>query len=116
MPFSFVFRNAPWTRYDDTRITRSSWKQITEDTRTSIMDTSFICFYRRLTPGERVRAAQRKNKPVSDDDLKEATEYERKRASEPQFVLSPVLPEIVGQDNAAFLRELATTNSNHYLQ
>jgi hypothetical protein len=133
--------NAPWTRYDDHRISRASWKTIREDTRASLADTGYVFFYRKLNARERVKMAKSRGQQPDPADVKEAgteaiaaaevkSEVKLVRSvslthspalgnlseADSPFVLSPALPELCTQDNVAFLKELSGGHSAHYLQ
>jgi hypothetical protein len=120
--------NAPWTRYDDTRISRTSWKSIKEDTRASLVDTAYMLFYRRLNATESSKLAKQRNSgvppvsptPSEHHDVKDIANLSLqpsfKAKEKKEFVLSPALTEMVSRDNSLFLTELMQSTTAHYLQ
>lgn len=40
--------HAPWVKYNDARVMRSSWREVCDSSAMSQSDTSYMCFFRRL--------------------------------------------------------------------
>jgi DNA-directed RNA polymerase subunit RPC12/RpoP len=136
----FCCSNAPWMRLDDTRVSRASWKNIRDDTRTSISDTAYMFFYRRLSSAERARAAARSAAPPSTistpstptaqiSPLLPLTSLQRSSSALSacpsllasgralEWSMSPSLPELVCYDNTQFVKELSSNVTvNYHLQ
>jgi hypothetical protein len=83
-----------------------------------------MLFYRRLTPTERAKLASRKSK--SDAATVESKNAPKSLSLEPSplpqsresksFLLSPAVAEVVNRDNFAYLNEIISQTTPHYLQ
>jgi hypothetical protein len=125
-----VGSDAPWTRYDDTRITRTTWKGLKAGIRNSANDTAYILFYKRVDAA----AQSALNRLPSAVDAKgkdaksaapNAPPPEVAAAAAPAAADSPLalpshtsasLSELIRQDNARYMDELSAATTTHFWQ
>jgi len=86
--------NAPWMKYDDKKVIPITWREIRENLRTSLSQTAYMLFYRRILPKSN----------------------EEKKMSRSTGIVAPILPEIVAKDNREYLIREVRQQSPHFLQ